>query len=442
MPDSSLRSSLVTVTVVTFLCLLVSSQVFAQDLTLKADNTQHWYRGNMHTHTLWSDGDDYPEMIAAWYRDHGYQFLVFTDHNILHNHERWIDVEKNKGGLKAFGKLTAAFPSDWIETREHKGRQQVRLKEFDRVYDRVAKAQEFLLIQGEEITDSYRRHPIHMCATNTRDLLPPTGGDSVVDVIQRNMDAAISRRERSGEATLVHLNHPNFGYAVTAEQLMRVVGENFFEVYNGHPAVNNAGDTLHASTGRMWDIINTWRLAKLDLPVMYGLATDDAHDYFQTALHRGSQPGRGWVMVLADTLKPESLVKALEAGRFYSSSGVTLDEIQHTNAGMKISIAAEENVSYRIDFIGTRTTFNDTTTAASDDAEKNESLTQVYSSDVGQVLKSVEGKEGSYEYEGTELYVRALITSSRLHPNPVQVGNFERAWVQPVVLARPEKPKL
>ena len=185
MPDSSLRSSLATLFAVTSLYLSVAPQVFSQDFTLKAGDTERWYRGNMHTHTLWSDGDNYPEMVAAWYRDHGYQFLVYTDHNTLHNNERWIDVEKNKGGLKAFEKLTAAFPADWVETREQKGRKEVRLKEFDAVYNRMAKAQEFILIQGEEITDGFNRHPVHMCATNTRELLPPTGGDSIVDVMQR-----------------------------------------------------------------------------------------------------------------------------------------------------------------------------------------------------------------------------------------------------------------
>ena len=38
-----------------------------------------WWKGNLHTHSLWSDGNDYPEMIADWYRSHGYQFLAFTD---------------------------------------------------------------------------------------------------------------------------------------------------------------------------------------------------------------------------------------------------------------------------------------------------------------------------------------------------------------------------
>ena len=42
-----------------------------------------WYRGNTHTHTLNSDGDSTPDEVVRWYREHGYQFLVLTDHNFL-----------------------------------------------------------------------------------------------------------------------------------------------------------------------------------------------------------------------------------------------------------------------------------------------------------------------------------------------------------------------
>jgi hypothetical protein len=30
-----------------------------------------WYKGNTHTHTLWSDGNDFPEMITDWYKEKG-----------------------------------------------------------------------------------------------------------------------------------------------------------------------------------------------------------------------------------------------------------------------------------------------------------------------------------------------------------------------------------
>ena len=44
---------------------------------------QRWYKGNTHTHTLNSDGDSTPDEVVRWYREHGYQFLVLTDHNYL-----------------------------------------------------------------------------------------------------------------------------------------------------------------------------------------------------------------------------------------------------------------------------------------------------------------------------------------------------------------------
>ncbi len=34
-----------------------------------------WFKGDLHTHSQWSDGDDYPEMIARWYEEHAYHFI-------------------------------------------------------------------------------------------------------------------------------------------------------------------------------------------------------------------------------------------------------------------------------------------------------------------------------------------------------------------------------
>lgn len=40
----------------------------------------HWYKGNTHCHTTLSDGRRKPTEAATWYREHNYDFLVFTDH--------------------------------------------------------------------------------------------------------------------------------------------------------------------------------------------------------------------------------------------------------------------------------------------------------------------------------------------------------------------------
>lgn len=429
----TLQAGLLVLVVVT---LSAGQSVRAQQFELREQGELRWLKGNMHTHSLWSDGDDFPETIASWYRERNYQFLVFTDHNTLHQKERWLKIAGRKGADRAVARLQEKFPADWIDQRGEGAELEVRLKTFDEVFGRLAVPGKFLPIQGEEITDSFARAPIHMCATNTTELLPPTGGESIMDVMQRNIQAATSRRERSGVKTLVHLNHPNFGYAVTAEQLMKVVGENFFELYNGHPSVHNRGDAAHASTERMWDIINSFRLAELDLPLMYGLGTDDGHNYFETEAGKGAQPGRGWVVVLAAKLDPDSIVEALEAGQFYSSSGVALQSVSFDGKILDVEIRGEDGVEYETTFIGTPRNFSRDSMPAAEDAAVAEKLTRVYSDDVGRVLQTSKGTHAQYELTGEELYVRALVTSSRQHPNPAEAGEFERAWVQPVVAAR------
>ncbi|MBC8114503.1 MAG: hypothetical protein H7062_09010, partial [Candidatus Saccharimonas sp.] len=230
--------------------------------TLQAAGPLKWHRGNLHTHSHWSDGDDYLEMIALWYREHSYDFLVFTDHNTLADKERWIEIDKSKGGRKAFDKLKAKFPEGWVEERmkvnevTKAAQQEVRLKRFDEVFAKLAEKDKFLLIQGEEISDKFGKLPIHLNAHNVREAIPPLGGGSVTETIQNNVNAVIAQRERTRQPMIVHLNHPNFGWGVTAEDLAPVRGENFFEVYNGHPGVNNTGDDTHASCERIWDIIN------------------------------------------------------------------------------------------------------------------------------------------------------------------------------------------
>ena len=100
------------------LCSLLSAtpQLSAQDaFVLEAADGQRWMKGNMHTHSLWSDGDDFPENLAKWYRDKGYQFLVFTDHNTLLQKERWLNLAKRKGSDKALQRLREQWPAEWIE---------------------------------------------------------------------------------------------------------------------------------------------------------------------------------------------------------------------------------------------------------------------------------------------------------------------------------------
>ena len=92
---------------------------------LPASAETKWFKGNTHTHTLWSDGNDFAEMVIDWYKQRGYDFLALSDHNILQAKEVWMDVKAVEKRRKALGKtldgndprtVTAIRPSQ-IEPR-------------------------------------------------------------------------------------------------------------------------------------------------------------------------------------------------------------------------------------------------------------------------------------------------------------------------------------
>ena len=402
-----------------------------ESFRLQAEAGQSWYRGNMHTHSHWSDGDDYLGSIAKWYRDHDYQFLVFTDHNVLATVDRWVNVKKSKGGLVAYEKLKQNFPGQ-VDERGEGDNLEVRLRQFPEVAAEFNVEGEFLLVQGEEISDSVKGKPVHMNVHNVEELIAPQHGRTVFEAIENNVRAVQAQREATGKPMFVHVNHPNFGFAVTAEDLMRVRGERFFEVYNGHPAVANEGDADHPGTERMWDIILAQRIAALDMPIMYGLAVDDGHEYHHIPSRR-SEPGRGWVEVLSKELTPEALIESLEAGRFYASSGVELKCIESDGKQLTVEVEAEPGVEYTIEFVGTRDKADLTGEPVTDAEGKPLRITYRYSDDIGQVLQSSTGNSATYKFTGDEYYIRARVTSSKKHPNPSEVGDLEQAWTQPVL---------
>ena len=104
---------------------------------------------------------------------------------------------------------------------------------------------------------------------------------------------------------------------------------------------------------------------------------------------------------------------------------------------LRVEVQAEADVQYQIQFIGTNRDFDQTSRPATDKAEEAETLTRVYSEQVGKVFAAAAGPVAEYRVTGQELYVRAVVTSSKRHPNPSEAGEFERAWVQPITVSVP-----
>ncbi|MES2459031.1 MAG: histidinol-phosphatase, partial [Armatimonadota bacterium] len=212
-------------------------------------------------------------------------------------------------------------------------------------------------------------------------------------------------------------NHPNYGWAIRPHEIADTPGLRFFEVFNGHPGVHNRGDATHPSTDKMWDLALARRFEKGNKEPLYGLAVDDSHKY-HSPRGVGAQPGRGWVMVRnrkrSEHLLPDTLIRALERGDFYSSSGVTLTDVRWNGRRLSLTIEPKPETEYTTRFIGTRHGAGP--------------------SEIGVVLAEVTGTAPSYTVSGDERYVRAKVISSRVRPDILQGKRHESAWTQPIFL--------
>jgi hypothetical protein len=412
-------------------CLFVRMS-FGDDAIPEKPELRQW-KGNIHTHSLWSDGNDFPEMIAEWYRTRGYNFLALSDHNILSAGQKWMAFGEIvlRGGDDVLPKYQARFGGGWVETRggSDGAELEIRLKPLDEFRAIVEQRGQFIMIQGEEISDRVEELPVHLNATNLERLIEPVGGTTVREAIENNLRAVQQHADRSGREILLHLNHPNFLWAVTAEDLAAAVSERFFEVYNGHPIVGHLGDDHHPGVERIWDVANTLRIAQLQAPPLYGVATDDSHTYHG---RKNVRPGRGWIMVQSRYLTPEYLVRSIKRGDFYASSGVSLSSVTLEDRVFRVAIDGQPGVTYRTEFIGTLADYDQTLTPRT--TENGDPLAGAwnYSREVGQVLHFSNGLTAEYRLTGKELYVRARVTSSRPHPDPSFRDQNEQAWTQPV----------
>jgi hypothetical protein len=344
----------------------------------RTDNPVRFYKGNLHTHSYWSDGNTFPEEVARWYRDHGYQFLAITDHNLLQQ-----------------GKKNRVIGKDTVVLRE--------LSNYRHEFEKPG---EFLLLSAEEISDQSEKKPVHLNGFNLSQVVKPAGGATVTECTAADVRAIRRALESSGNPEWITVNHPNFGWGLTTDALARC-GSRFFEVFNGHPSVRNYGDSAHTGTETMWDQANKWRIDNGE-KLLLGTATDDAHQYDVYEAGKAN-PGRGWVQVRACGLTPAALYQSMLAGDFYASTGIELIDFRSNQKGISIRIKGEKGIQYTTEFIGWLT-----------------------GKDQPEILKTVKGTKAAYRATGKELFVRARILSDKVKNNPFAYGDREMVWVQPV----------
>lgn len=296
-----------------------------------------WFKGNTHTHTLNSDGDSTPDDVIKWYRGRGYNFLFLTDHEYINNVPTLNDV--------------------------------------------LGRSDSFVVLSGQEVTDSFGGKPYHSNALGISKVIMPNKLPGAVQTLQKNIDDIVAA------GGVAQVNHPNFGWALTADHLIALKNYSLLEIHNGHPLVNNQGSLGFPSAEELWDkVLSSGK-------VVYGVADDDSHYFKRIGDPAAPQPGQGWIYVRAAELTEKAILDGLRNGRFYSSTGVELREYEAHDKQISVTINAVTNSKYKTVFIGKD----------------------------GKILSETAANPAIYQIKGNEGYVRAKVYES----------NGANAWTQP-----------
>lgn len=301
---------------------------------------QRWYKGNTHTHTLNTDGQDVPYDVAKWYREHKYNFVVITDHEYITKVEPLNDLLGRTGS--------------------------------------------FLVISGQEVTDSSEGKPVHSNGLGLTKVVMPAKLSTKIETLQKNID---NIRAAGG---IPQLNHPNFGWALNASEIKQLKGLRLMEIYNGHPMVNNMGGGGQPSAEAIWDELLTAGMT------IYAIGDDDVHQLHSKGEAIEALPGQAWIYVKARELTSAAILTAIDNGDFYASTGVELAGYKADKTEVSIKVKATNFSKYRIQFIGSG----------------------------GKILQESLEPTAAYKIKGSEGYVRVKVLES----------NGKIAWTQPVML--------
>ncbi len=242
-----------------------------------------WYKGNLHCHTTMSDGGLTPEEVRDLYHKNGYDFLGISDHNKL------TRIEELAGMIH--------IPCEEVDIWTH-NHSNVLFRSLHLVAVNISEGLELTAEQKKELT------------VNT-----------IIKMI----------KERGGEIILAHPYWSN----LTINEMMIAKECLGVEVYNTGCEVIRANGFSYVHWDQM--IQNNVQ--------MFGFATDDAHHYIANDEFISDACG-GWIMVKAQELATEAIVKSIRDGLFYASMGPEIKNIVIDNDEIHVETSLVRSISF------------------------------------------------------------------------------------------------
>ena len=265
-----------------------------------------FYKANLHVHTNISDGKLSPEEIKSAYVEKGYSIVAFTDHDVF--------VPQNDLASEGFLPLNAVeiyYNDGWPGPFQYSRSAHFNLYAKDPNATVCPVATERYVGIGNSkqyITDEVRALPEYKRHYSI---------DGMKDMIRKANEAGF----------LVCYNHPGWSLHDYTDYA-GLKGLWGIEVFNTGGA-NGYPDTDQP-------MVDLLRLSEYPFPV----AADDAHSL--------DSAFGGWVMIKADRLAYESVMKALENGEFYASNGPEIQEITYDTEARTIHVHTSEAALIRL----------------------------------------------------------------------------------------------
>ena len=263
----------------------------------------NWYKGNLHSHTVNSDGCLTPEESVKLFREHGYHFLCFSEHDLYTDYREEFDCEDFiiLPGLEASAVL--------YESEDAKLRQKVH-----HIHG---------ILGTKEMQEHAKKKPYqHM---EKHPVAKYYGTWDGADAAQKLADEMTSR------GMIATYNHPIWS-RVRDEEFIHTTGLWALEIYN-YGTVNESA-TGYDET--YWDVM--LREGKR----IFVFASDDNHNDGIVEDACG-----GYIVVKADILSHEEIIKNMMAGNYYSSSGPEIYDWGIRDGRAYVT----SSPVYRIDFI-------------------------------------------------------------------------------------------
>ena len=243
----------------------------------------HYYRGNLHGHSTFSDGHDSPEEVIRLYRQAGYDFTCLSEH---------------------YWSSNRFCAQSLIDMQDHN-------------------SDDFITILSAELHCHGKRYDRdglwHILANGLPADFPMASDDETgPQLVRRAVDAG----------AFVSIPHPEWYTLGDDEALsLAAAGAHGVEIYNHSSAIAVARgggtatiDMLHHEGHRV-----------------HILATDDSHHIVEDGCG-------GWVMVRAASLNPASIITALKAGDFYASCGPEFAAVTLRDGSVDVTCSAVQRV--------------------------------------------------------------------------------------------------